>query len=103
VILKNKSISKILKNFNIKTISLRPSKKINKDMKLKGMEWFFAIVLILISVYQLSFTWVVNSHENKMKAKAVKFVSQAHPGISGDEKDHLVRETFHHYLDSTRD
>ena len=72
-------------------------------MKLKGLVWFFAIVLILISVYQLSFTWVVNSHENKMKAKAEKFVSQAHPGISGDEKDQLVRETFHHYLDSTRD
>ncbi|MEO8960580.1 MAG: protein translocase subunit SecDF [Ginsengibacter sp.] len=72
-------------------------------MKLKGLVWFFAIILILISVYQLSFTWVVNSHENKMKAKAVKFVSQGHPGISGDEKDALVRETFHHYLDSTRD
>ena len=72
-------------------------------MKLKGLVWFFAIVLILISVYQLSFTWVVNSHENKMKAKAEKFVSQAHPGVSGDEKDQLVRETFHHYLDSTRD
>ncbi|MEO9005144.1 MAG: protein translocase subunit SecDF, partial [Ginsengibacter sp.] len=72
-------------------------------MKLKGLVWFFAIVLILISVYQLSFTWVVNSHESKMKAKAIKFVSQGHPGISGDEKDALVRETFHHYLDSTRD
>src|SRR6185312_480265 len=72
-------------------------------MKLKGLVWFFAIMLILISVYQLSFTWVVNSHESKMKAKAVKFVSQSHPGISGDEKDVLVQKTFHHYLDSTRD
>jgi SecD/SecF fusion protein len=72
-------------------------------MKLKGLVWFFAIMLILISVYQLSFTWVVNAHENKMKAKAVKFVSQSHPGVSGDVKDELVKETFHHYLDSTRD
>lgn len=72
-------------------------------MKLKGLVWFFAIMLILISVYQLSFTWVVNNHESKMKAKAVKFVSQGHPGISGDAKDELVTETFHHYLDSTRD
>lgn len=72
-------------------------------MKLKGLVWFFAIMLILISVYQLSFTWVVNSHESNMKAKAVKFVTQSHPGISGDEKDQLVQTTFHHYLDSTRD
>ena len=47
-------------------------------------------MLILISVYQLSFTWVVNSHESKMKAKAVKFVSQSDPGISGDAKEELV-------------
>lgn len=72
-------------------------------MKLKGLVWFFAIMLILISVYQLSFTWVVNSHESKMKTKAIKFVDRSHPGISGDEKDQLVQSTFHHYLDSTRD
>ena len=39
-------------------------------MKLKGLVWFFAIALILISVYKLSFTWVVNSHEKQMKEKA---------------------------------
>ncbi len=72
-------------------------------MKLKGLVWFFAIMLILISVYQLSFTWVVNSHENKMKSKAIQFVSRSHPGISGDQKDELVQTVFHHYLDSTRD
>ncbi|HSN08505.1 MAG TPA: hypothetical protein VLS85_05680, partial [Hanamia sp.] len=72
-------------------------------MKLKGLVWFFAIMLILISVYQLSFTWVVNAHENKMKEKAIQFVTRSHPGITGDEKDHLVQATFHHYLDSTRD
>jgi len=72
-------------------------------MKLKGLVWFFAIMLILISVYQLSFTWVVNSHENKMKSKAIQFVSRSNPGISGDQKDELVQTVFHHYLDSTRD
>ena len=72
-------------------------------MKLKGLVWFFTLTLILISVYQLSFTWVVNSHENKMKAKAVKSVMMAHPGVTGDAKEELVREKFHHYLDSTRD
>lgn len=72
-------------------------------MKLKGLVWFFTIVLILISVYQLSFTWVVNNHENKMKAKAIQYVNKTHPGISGDEKDVLVKERFSHLLDSTRD
>ncbi len=72
-------------------------------MKLKGLVWFFAIMLILISVYQLSFTWVVNDHENEMKAKATKFVTRSHPGISGDAKDELIQKTFAHYLDSTRD
>ncbi len=72
-------------------------------MKLKGLVWFFAIMLILISLYQLSFTWVVNSHENKMEAKATQFVNRSHPGISGDEKEQLIQATFHHYLDSTRD
>ena len=72
-------------------------------MKLKGLVWFFAIMLILISVYQLSFTWVVNTHENEMKAKAIQFVNRSHPGISGDAKDQLVQKTFAHYLDSTRD
>lgn len=72
-------------------------------MKLKGLVWFFTIVLILISVYQLSFTWVVNSHEKKMKLKAEKAVMMTHPGVSGEEKDELVQEKFMHYLDSTRD
>jgi len=72
-------------------------------MKLKGLVWFFTIMLILISVYQLSFTWVVNNHEKKMKLKAEKTVVMTHPGISGEEKDVLVQKTFSHYLDSTRD
>jgi SecD/SecF fusion protein len=72
-------------------------------MKLKGLVWFFTIMLILISVYQLSFTWVVNNHEKKMKQKAEKAVAMSHSGISGEEKEALVQATFHHYLDSTRD
>lgn len=72
-------------------------------MKLKGLVWFFTITLILISVYQLSFTWVVNAHEKKMMQKAEKSVMIHNPGISGDAKDELVHEKFMHYLDSTRD
>ena len=38
-------------------------------MQLKGLVRFFAIALILICVYQLSFTWIVRSHESEMEAK----------------------------------
>ena len=72
-------------------------------MKLKGLVWFFTIVLILISVYQLSFTLVVNSHEKKLKQKAEKVITMTHPGVTGEAKDELVNEKYNHYLDSTRD
>ncbi len=72
-------------------------------MKLKGLIWFFAIALILISIYQLSFTWVVNSHEKKMKQKAERQVKMGNPGIKGEEKNDLVRIRLQRLLDSTRD
>jgi len=43
-------------------------------MQLKGLVRFFTILLVLYSIYQLSFTWFVRSHENKLKARAEKFV-----------------------------
>src|ERR1700712_1991086 len=72
-------------------------------MKLKGLVWFFAIALILISLYQLSFTWVVNSFEKKMKEKAERMVRMSNPGAKGQEKDDLVRIRLLRLLDSTRD
>ena len=72
-------------------------------MKLKGLVWFFAITLILISLYQLSFTWVVNNYEAKVKLKAEKNVKMANPGVTGDQKDALVKTQFQHLLDSSRD
>lgn len=72
-------------------------------MKLKGLVWIFTIILILISLYQLSFTWVVNSHEKKLTEKAERIVSLTHPNASGDEKEELVQKLFHHYVDSTKD
>ena len=72
-------------------------------MKLKGLVWFFAIALILISVYQLSFTWVVNSHEKKMKEKAEQMVKMSNPGVKGEEKEDLVKLKLLRLLDSTKD
>jgi SecD/SecF fusion protein len=50
-------------------------------MQLKGLVRFFTILLVLYSVYQLSFTWFVRSHENKLKAKAEKFIKSKYPEV----------------------
>jgi len=48
-------------------------------MQLKGLVRFFTIVLILVSVYMLSFTWFVRAHENKLQARAKKEVQRLYP------------------------
>jgi SecD/SecF fusion protein len=53
-------------------------------MQLKGLVRFFAIALILICLYQLSFTWFVKSHEGKMEVKAEQWVKNNYP--SADAK-----------------
>ncbi|MBN8673989.1 MAG: protein translocase subunit SecDF [Chitinophagales bacterium] len=47
-------------------------------MQFKGLVRFFAILLIIYSLYQLSFTWFVKNHEKKMEAKAFTFVKANH-------------------------
>jgi SecD/SecF fusion protein len=44
-------------------------------MQMKGLVRFFAVVLTLVGLYTMSFTWFVRGHENKMKEKAKKQVS----------------------------
>lgn len=48
-------------------------------MQLKGLVRFFAIALILICLYQLSFTWFVRNHENKMEERADSWVKANYP------------------------
>jgi len=48
-------------------------------MQLKGLVRFFTIILILVSVYMLSFTWFVRGHENKLKDRAKKYVQTLYP------------------------
>lgn len=72
-------------------------------MKLKGLVWVFTIILILISLYQLSFTWVVNAHEKKLTEKAERVISLTHPNATADQKEEMVQKLFHHYVDSTKD
>lgn len=44
-------------------------------MQLKGLVRFFTVLLIIYSLYQLSFTWFVRQHEKKMEAKARKQIN----------------------------
>ncbi len=74
-------------------------------MKLKGLVWFFAIALILISIWELSYTWVVRSYESKVKIQAERIVKSQHPNAptKGEDYDLLVKSRMQHILDSTRD
>ncbi len=54
-------------------------------MQLKGLVKFFTVALILISLYQLSFTFVARSVESKAHAQAERQAKAAHPGISDAE------------------
>jgi SecD/SecF fusion protein len=45
-------------------------------MQLKGLVRFFTFALILICLYQLSFTWFVRNHEKSMESKAAAWVKK---------------------------
>ncbi len=84
-------------------------------MQLKGLVRFFAIALILICVYQLSFTWFVRNHESEMEAKADTWLKrfptpeQQYPGnkelqsVYSDSLKELKKERLQRLLDSTKD
>jgi len=72
-------------------------------MKLKGLVWFFTIALILISLWELSYTWVVRSYEAKVKETATRLVKSQTAGMSADDKEVVVRDKMQHILDSTKE
>jgi SecD/SecF fusion protein len=72
-------------------------------MKLKGLVWFFTIALILISVWELSYTWVVKGYEKEVKAKVERQIKKTHPEAKGEDFTNLVKAEVEHVLDSTRD
>ena len=84
-------------------------------MQLKGLVKIFAIALILICLYQLSFTWFVRNHENNMEAKAEKWLrgnfptpEQKYPGnkelqaLYADTLKLLKKTRLQRLLDSTK-
>lgn len=85
-------------------------------MQLKGLVRFFTILLILYSIYELSFTWVVRSHEKKMEATAKRYVGsiyltpeRKYPGnkdlqtLYADTLAQLYKDRLRRLLDSTKD
>lgn len=69
-------------------------------MQLKGLVKFFTVALILISLYQLSFTYLVHNVESKAKEKAKKQVRANHPEAQGAAFDALVDTRFEQITDS---
>ncbi|MDN3656277.1 protein translocase subunit SecDF [Ferruginibacter paludis] len=72
-------------------------------MKLKGLVWFFAIALILISIWELSYTVVVRNYEAKIKTQAEKLVKSQYPDLTGEDKNALVKTRMRRILDSTKE
>jgi SecD/SecF fusion protein len=60
-------------------------------MKLKGLVWFFTIALILISLWELSYTWVVRDYESGVKAQATKLVKKASADLKGEDLDAAIK------------
>ncbi|TDH28505.1 protein translocase subunit SecDF [Segetibacter sp. 3557_3] len=84
-------------------------------MQLKGLVKIFAIALILICLYQLSFTWFVHNHENNMESRAEKWLKanfatpeQKYPGSKelqaayADSLEQLKDNRLRRLLDSTK-
>src|SRR6476620_5985821 len=85
-------------------------------MQLKGLVRFFAIALIIICLYQLSFTWMVRSHESSMAERAAAWVKANYPSAEtkypenkelqatyADSLDNLQKQRLQRLLDSTKD
>ncbi len=83
---------------------------------MRALVSIFAGLLIVISLYQLSFTWFVNKHESAMTQKAERFVKNNYPAaetkypgdkeaqiIYKDSLNLLVRARLQRLLDSTKD
>ena len=84
-------------------------------MQLKGLVRFFAIALILICLYQLSFTWFVKGHESEMDKKATAWMKRfpaaetVYPGNKelqaayNDSLADIKKDRLQRLLDSTKD
>ena len=80
-------------------------------MQLRGLVAVFAILLIIYSVWLLSFTWFVNKHENKMASRAQAYMNATYPEAKKfakpadytDTLKTLYRDRLAKLLDSTKE
>lgn len=71
-------------------------------MQLKGLVRIFAILLILITIYQLSFTLFVRNYESDVEAKAKTWVKRNNPNIKPSDEEAAIEERKRAVLDSTK-
>ena len=69
-------------------------------MQLKGLVKIFTIALILISLFQLSFTFVVNNFEKKQAALVERQVKTENPSLSGESLELAKADKLRFVLDS---
>jgi SecD/SecF fusion protein len=69
-------------------------------MQLKGLVKFFTAALILISLYQLSFTFLVRNVEKAYYAKAEKQAKAANPAVTGEALAELTERRYEALTDS---
>ncbi|MBL7765246.1 MAG: protein translocase subunit SecDF [Chitinophagaceae bacterium] len=69
-------------------------------MQLKGLIRLFTIALILISLFQLSFTFVVRNFEKKEAAKVESLVKKDNPSLSGEALKLAIDDKLRFNLDS---
>ncbi|HOZ52152.1 MAG TPA: protein translocase subunit SecDF [Chitinophagaceae bacterium] len=69
-------------------------------MQLKGLIKLFTIALILISLFQLSFTFVVRNFEKKQEAKALSLIQKDSPSLTKEEQNFAVKDRVRPILDS---
>src|ERR1700712_1474401 len=72
-------------------------------MQLKGLVRFFTILLILYSIYELSFTWIVRSHESKMADRAKQSAARSYPNATSAVKDSVTNHRYDSLLKATKD
>ncbi|MBK6332091.1 MAG: protein translocase subunit SecDF [Bacteroidetes bacterium] len=69
-------------------------------MQLKGLIKLFTLALILISLFQLSFTFVVNNYEKKQASKVALLVKQESPELKDDALKLAIDDKLRFHLDS---
>ena len=69
-------------------------------MQLKGLIKLFTLALILISLFQLSFTFVVNNYEKKQASKVSAQVKADNPGLEGEALKLAIDDKLRFHLDS---